>query len=122
MPIGVMADALSVALGGLTGAVCCKRISEEMKEKLTLIFGLCSMGIGISSIVCMKNLPAVVLAMVAGTALGVVLRIGRKIEWACGGHAENAESQRGRKRFAGDGNGVILRQRNGHLRARWFPA
>lgn len=85
MPIGVMADALSVALGGLTGAVCCKRISEEMKEKLTLIFGLCSMGIGISSIVCMKNLPAVVLAMVAGTALGVVLRIGRKIEWACGG-------------------------------------
>ena len=47
MPIGVMADALSVALGGLTGAVCCKRISEEMKEKLTLIFGLCSMGIGI---------------------------------------------------------------------------
>lgn len=48
MPIGVMADALSVALGGLTGAVCCKRISEEMKEKLTLIFGLCSMGIGIS--------------------------------------------------------------------------
>ena len=85
MPIGVMVDALSVALGGLTGAVCCKRISEEMKEKLTLIFGLCSMGIGISSIVCMKNLPAVVLAMVAGTALGVVLRIGRKIEWACGG-------------------------------------
>lgn len=28
---------------------------------------------------------AVVLAMVAGTALGVVRRIGQKIEWACGG-------------------------------------
>lgn len=85
MPIGVMVDALSVALGGLMGAVYCERISEEMKEKLTLIFGLCSMGIGIASIVCMKNLPAVALAMIAGTMLGVALQIGKRIERLCAG-------------------------------------
>ena len=80
MPIGVLCDAFAVALGGVIGAVAGNRMSDEFREKLNLIFGLCSMGIGISSIVLMKNMPAVVLAIILGTIIGVVTHLGQHIE------------------------------------------
>ena len=61
MPIGVICNVLAVALGGVIGAAGGKRLSEEFKQKLNLIFGICSMGIGISSIVLMQNMPAMIL-------------------------------------------------------------
>ncbi len=80
MPIGVICNVLSVAAGGLLGAVFGGKLSGEIKEKLNLIFGLSSMGIGISSIVLMQNMPAVILALIVGTLLGVVLHLGKHIE------------------------------------------
>ena len=80
MPMGVLCDAFAVALGGVIGAVAGNRMSDEFREKLNLIFGLCSMGIGISSIVLMKNMPAVVLAIILGTVIGVVTHLGKRIE------------------------------------------
>ena len=80
MPVGVICNVLSVALGGVLGAVLGKRLSEAFREKLNLIFGICSMGIGITSIVLMKNMPAVVLALIAGTIIGTVLHLGQRIE------------------------------------------
>ena len=80
MPIGVLCDAFAVALGGVIGAVAGNRMSDEFREKLNLIFGLCSMGSGISSIVLMKNMPAVVLAIILGTIIGVVTHLGQHNE------------------------------------------
>ena len=51
MPIGVICNVLAVALGGVIGAACGGKLSQEFKDKLNLIFGVCSMGIGISFIV-----------------------------------------------------------------------
>lgn len=82
MPIGVICNVLAVALGGLIGAVCGDKLSDEFKEKLNLVFGVCSMGIGISAIVLMKNMPAVVLALILGTIIGVALKLGKRIEAA----------------------------------------
>lgn len=80
MPIGVICNVLSVVAGGLFGAVFSRRLHAEIKEKLNLIFGLSSMGIGISSIILMQNMPAVILALIVGTLLGVALQLGRRIE------------------------------------------
>ena len=80
MPIGVICNVLAVAIGGLIGAKGGRRMSAEFKEKLNLIFGICSMGIGISSIVLMQNMPAVVLALILGTIIGIVTHLGKRIE------------------------------------------
>ncbi|MBR1585563.1 MAG: DUF554 domain-containing protein [Clostridia bacterium] len=80
MPIGVICNVLAVAVGGFLGSTCGKKLSQEMKDKLNLIFGICSMGIGISSIILMQNMPAVVLALILGTIVGVVTHLGRHIE------------------------------------------
>ena len=45
MPIGVICNVLAVALGGLLGARFGGGMSAEFKEKLNLVFGVCSMGI-----------------------------------------------------------------------------
>ena len=80
MPIGVICNVLAVAIGGVIGAKAGNRMSQEFKEKLNLIFGICSMGIGISSIVLMQNMPAVILALILGTIIGIVTHLGRHIE------------------------------------------
>ena len=80
MPIGVICNVLAAAIGGLIGAKAGNKLSQEFKEKLNLIFGICSMGIGISSIVLMQNMPAVVLALIVGTIIGIVTHLGRRIE------------------------------------------
>lgn len=80
MPIGVICNVLAVAVGGVIGSKAGTKLSAELKEKLNLIFGIYSMGIGISSIVLMQNMPAVVLALILGTILGVALHLGKHIE------------------------------------------
>ena len=82
MPIGVICNSLAIVIGGIAGAVCGSVFSDELKQKLNLIFGLCSMGIGIASIVLMENLPAVVLSLILGTILGLALHLGTRIEQA----------------------------------------
>ncbi|MBQ8081268.1 MAG: DUF554 domain-containing protein [Clostridia bacterium] len=82
MPLGVIMNALAVALGGLIGAVGGSRLSREFKDKLNLVFSVCSMGIGIGSIVLMENMPAVVLSLILGTVIGIRLRLAARIESA----------------------------------------
>ena len=82
MPVGIICNALAIAAGGVLGAVFGRKLSPEFKEKLNLIFGVCAMGIGISSIVLMKNMPAVILAMILGVITGIVTRLGQRIEGA----------------------------------------
>ena len=82
MPLGVICNVLAVALGGVLGAWGGKKLSIEFKDKLNLIFGICSMGIGISSTVLMQNMPAVVLALIVGTIAGILLHLGQRIEQA----------------------------------------
>ncbi len=80
MPIGVIVNAMSVLLGGLLGAAVGDRVSEELKTKINMIFGLCAFGMGVSSIVLMENMPAVVFAMIVGTGIGICIRFGEWIQ------------------------------------------
>lgn len=92
MPVGVIIDALSVALGGLVGAGLGPAVSPSFREKLNMIFGLCSMAMGIGSIVLMESLSAVVFSVIIGTCVGLLLKLGVGLD---------AVGERLRKRFAG---------------------
>ena len=76
MPVGVITNVLSVALGGIVGTLFGEKLSTRFKENLTLIFSVCALGMGVSSIMLMKNMPAVILAVVVGTAVGLAFHIG----------------------------------------------
>ena len=80
MPVGVIINVLAVAVGGFLGAKGSRLISAELKEKLTHIFGLCAMGIGVTSVILMRNMPAVILAVIVGTAVGILLHLTQRIE------------------------------------------
>ena len=79
MPLGVFCNVLAVALGGILGARAGGRLSPEFREKLNKVFGICSIGIGVSSVVLIKNMPAVILALILGTAAGILIHLGKAI-------------------------------------------
>ena len=83
MPIGVIINTVAIFLGGIAGALLGDKLPEKYKEQLNLIFGLCSMGMGISSIVLMKYMPAVVFALIIGTILGLIFNLGDKVYVLC---------------------------------------
>lgn len=83
MPIGIVANSLSIAIGGVIGACVGGKLSEDFKDKLNMIFGCCSMAIGISSIVLMQNMTAVVFSVIIGTVIGLAIHLGDRIN-ACG--------------------------------------
>lgn len=80
MPIGIIINVLSVALGGLTGSLVGNRLSEKVKEEMNLIFGICAMGMGMGSVCLMQNMPAVVFSVIMGSFIGLSLKIGQHIQ------------------------------------------
>jgi hypothetical protein len=79
MPIGVIINALSVVVGGVIGALIGGKLSGDFKEKINMIFGCCSMAMGISTIVLMENMPAVVFSVIIGTMIGLAFHLGDRI-------------------------------------------
>lgn len=77
MPIGVIVNASSVLLGGIFGGFFGNKLSEDFKEKLNMIFGACSMGMGIFSIAPMKNMHSVIFAVILGTIVGLAIHLGK---------------------------------------------
>lgn len=84
MPIGVIVNALSVAIGGLIGAVLGNKLTDDFKDKINMIFGCCSMAMGVSTIVLMENMPAVIFSVIIGTAIGLAIHLGDLINAAGG--------------------------------------
>ena len=74
--IGIIADVLSVVIGGIFGALIGQRLSAKFAEDMNLVFGLCAIGMGIKSIFLMENMPAVILAITLGSILGLTCKLG----------------------------------------------
>ena len=79
MPIGVITNVIAVIVGGLLGGVLGRHLSVDFKTKLSMIFGACAMTMGISSICLMQNMPAVIFSIVFGTAFGLAIHLGDRI-------------------------------------------
>ena len=75
MPIGIIFNSFAIVIGGLLGALMGDRLSDSFKDKLNMIFGLSSMGMGIASIVLMENMPAVIFSLILGTSLGILIHL-----------------------------------------------
>ena len=78
MPIGVFTNCGAVLLGGLLGTFLGKVLPETRKEHLPTMFGLCSIAIGVNSVIKASGMTAVVLAILllvfgAGKLLAGVL-------------------------------------------------
>ena len=84
MPTGVIIDVAAVILGGIAGSMLKSKLSENLKDTMNSIMGLCAMCIGISTVVLMKNMPAVVFSVILGTLIGLVIHFGAGIQKGTG--------------------------------------
>lgn len=75
MPIGIIINGCSVILGGILGCVLGKKLDSELQDKLQMVFAVCSMSMGIGTIVLMQNIPAVVFSVIFGTVIGHVCHL-----------------------------------------------
>ena len=82
MPLGVIINALAVVVGGWIGAGTGSRLSQGFNDNLNLVFGTCAMGMGVSSITLMENMPAVILALILGTIIGLAIHLNEHIDAA----------------------------------------
>ena len=73
MPTGIIINVLSITVGGLIGVFGGNRIPERIREKLSLIFPVCALALGVTLIAGVQNLPPVVLSLILGTAIGELL-------------------------------------------------
>jgi len=80
MPIGIIIDALAVLLGGLIGGGIGKYIPDDFKVKMNMIFGVSSLVMGTYAITPMKNMAAVIFAVILGTLLGVIIHLGHLVD------------------------------------------
>lgn len=84
MPIGIIVNSLSVLAGGVIGSILGEKVPEKLRKNLPLIFGISSMAMGVSSIIKMKTMPAVILSVILGSIIGELSNFENAIEWMAG--------------------------------------
>jgi uncharacterized membrane protein YqgA involved in biofilm formation len=82
MPIGAITNSALLALGGLFGILLGRRLSEEFKNTLTLVMGLCALTIAITNIIKLHTLTPVVLSLILGVIIGEVLKLDTRVKKA----------------------------------------
>lgn len=70
MLIGPFVNGAAVAIGGLGGAFLGTKLPERLRIQMPQTFGLASMALGVSMIVKLHQLPAVILALILGAIIG----------------------------------------------------
>lgn len=73
--VGPYVNGTAVAVGGLVGAFLGTKLPERLRVALPQTFGLASMALGISMIVKVKYLPAVILALIIGAIVGEMINL-----------------------------------------------
>lgn len=68
--VGPYVNGAAVVLGGIAGAYVGTRLPERLRTAMPQTFGLASMALGVTMLVKVKQLPAVVLALVLGAIIG----------------------------------------------------
>lgn len=84
MLIGPYVNGSAVIIGGLVGAIAGGKLPDRVKTALPMTFGLCSVGLGITLVLKVKYMPAVVLAIIVGALIGELLHLESGIGKAAG--------------------------------------
>ena len=75
MPYGVIINCIAVFIGGLLGAVLKDYFPDKLKEALPGIFGLSAITMGVTLIIKLESLSAVILAVILGTVIGELMNL-----------------------------------------------
>lgn len=70
MPIGIMINVCAVFVGTIIGGSIKKILPKHLINELPKIFGICSVTIGIVSILGVQTLPMVIMAVIIGFVVG----------------------------------------------------
>ena len=76
---GTLVNTATVLLGGIIGLVFRKGIPERMSDSVFKALGLITLFIGISGSLCGQNTLIAVIAMIAGTVIGELLNLDKRI-------------------------------------------
>ena len=79
MPIGILVNVAAVVIGGLLGSVLGHKHPERIKTLLNMTFGVCAMTMGITSIILIRNMPAVFLEVILGATIGAGLKLNERV-------------------------------------------
>ena len=80
LPVGVIANSVAVAVGGVVGAAISPSLPERIRTSLPTVFGFSSCLIGISLTAKVVNLAPVILSMILGLLIGELLFLSTRIE------------------------------------------
>ena len=80
VPKGIILDCLCVLLGTNLGSAIKNHISARINQPMNVIFGLSAIAIGITSVVKLHSLPAVILAFILGGLIGEAVNLDDKIK------------------------------------------
>ncbi len=80
MMIGPLINGMTVIIGSIFGAYFGERINESMRTRLPLVFGCCSMALGIVMLGKASMLPAVILAILLGSIFGEIISLESRIQ------------------------------------------
>ena len=79
MPLGILIDNLATLLGGILGAFLGARFPQRIAKTLSFVFALAAMAIGITMIVTVSQLSAVILSLILGAFLGEALSLNQRV-------------------------------------------
>ena len=97
--IGVLVNTGAVVLGSLIGLLIKKGIGEKLSSAIMIIIGFCTIIMGIKEAILTSNAIILVLSLVIGTAIGVLIKLGRGVE-RLGEHVE--------KKIKKDGSSISI--------------
>lgn len=80
--IGPVVNSAATLTGGVVGALFGNRLSERLRTELPLVFGIASMAMGVTLIVKVHSLPAVIISLLLGAVIGSVIALETKINHA----------------------------------------
>ncbi|MDO4430427.1 MAG: DUF554 domain-containing protein [Lonepinella koalarum] len=77
--IGPYINAVAIILGALIGSQLGKRLPEVLRNNLTSLFGLCSIGMGVVMVSKVAQMPAMILSLLIGTIIGELILLEKGI-------------------------------------------
>jgi uncharacterized protein len=80
LPVGTLANVLTVILGTTIGAIAGARFPERMRVTVMATLGLLTMGLGIRETLVTDEFPIVIGAVLLGAVIGEMLRIEQGLE------------------------------------------
>ncbi len=75
MPIGIITNVMAVFIGTIIGSRIKQVLPSYLMNELPKIFGICSVTIGIMSVIGVRTLPMVIMATILGFIIGELLNI-----------------------------------------------